>query len=107
MPRLPLVACRNVNQGEEERSREEAAQLTLKQKRFVSEYLIDLNASAAARRVGYADRSARVTDQRLLQNPAIVEAIASESIGTGDLPQSLKSTPKRCWPRLRRWGSRT
>lgn len=77
MPRLPLVACRNVNLGEEEEAVKKPAQLTPKQKRFVSEYLIDLNASAAARRVGYADRSARVTGQRLLQNPAIVEAIAS------------------------------
>lgn len=32
-----------------------AARLTDKQKRFVSEYLIDLNATAAAKRAGYKD----------------------------------------------------
>lgn len=32
-----------------------AARLTEKQKRFVSEYLVDLNATAAAKRAGYKD----------------------------------------------------
>ena len=32
--------------------------LTEKQKRFVQEYLVDLNATAAARRAGYSEKTA-------------------------------------------------
>ena len=34
------------------------AKLTDKQKRFVDEYLVDLNATAAAKRAGYSEKSA-------------------------------------------------
>ncbi len=44
--------------------------------RFVSEYAIDLNASAAAIRAGYAARWARHIGYRLLQDPGIAEALA-------------------------------
>jgi phage terminase small subunit len=50
-------------------------ELTAKQRRFVEEYLVDLNASAAARRAGY---SARRADQQGLENlrkPEIAAAI--------------------------------
>jgi phage terminase small subunit len=47
--------------------------LTPKQERFVQEYLIDLNASAAARRAGYREGSAAA---RLMKDAAIYEAIA-------------------------------
>ena len=33
------------------------AKLTEKQKRFVQEYLVDLNATAAAKRAGYSEKS--------------------------------------------------
>lgn len=52
--------------------------LTAKQQRFVDEYLVDLNASAAARRAGY---SARRSDQQGLENmrkPEIAAAIAEQ-----------------------------
>ena len=45
--------------------------LTPKALRFVSEYLQDLDATAAARRAGYAARSAKVTACRLLKDPAV------------------------------------
>ena len=39
-----------------------------RQKRFADEYIIDLNATQAAIRAGYADRSAYSQGQRLLKN---------------------------------------
>ena len=45
--------------------------LSPKQKLFVDEYLIDLNASAAARRAGYSPKWINANVQRTLQNTAI------------------------------------
>jgi len=45
--------------------------MTPKQKRFVEEYLVDLNAAAAARRAGYAKGSA----WRLMRHSAVAAAI--------------------------------
>ena len=50
--------------------------LNPRQKRFVAEYLIDLNASAAAIRAGYRARNARVYGWQLLQRPEIAAAVA-------------------------------
>jgi len=44
---------------------------TLKQLRFVDEYLVDLNATRAAVRAGYARNSAHVTGARLLRNAKV------------------------------------
>lgn len=44
---------------------------------FVDQYLVDLNATGAAVRAGYSERSARVTAQRLLADPRIQAAIAT------------------------------
>ena len=49
--------------------------LTAKQKAFVAEYLIDLNATAAATRAGYAEKTAYSQGQRLLKNVEIQTAI--------------------------------
>jgi len=49
--------------------------MTARQARFVQEYLLDLNASAAARRAGYAPRNANVTGPRLLSNASIAAAV--------------------------------
>ena len=49
--------------------------LTPKQARFVEEYLIDLNATAAAKRAGYSERTAYAQGQRLLKNVEIAAAI--------------------------------
>ncbi len=51
--------------------------MTPKQRRFVEEYLVDLNATAAAKRAGYAARSAKNHGYRLLQNPAVAAAVAN------------------------------
>ena len=47
-----------------------------KQETFAQEYLIDLNATKAAIRAGYATKSARSQGQRLLTNDDIAERIA-------------------------------
>lgn len=54
-----------------------AATLTPKQKRFVQEYLIDLNATQAAIRSGYSEKTAGSIGQENLTKPEIAEAIAA------------------------------
>jgi phage terminase small subunit len=49
--------------------------LTPKQQRFVDEYLIDLNATQAAIRCGYSERSAGQNAGRLMKNDEISHAI--------------------------------
>lgn len=54
------------------------ANLTEKQRRFVQEYLVDLNASAAARRAGYSVKTANEQGARLMSVPKIQAAICAE-----------------------------
>jgi phage terminase small subunit len=51
--------------------------LSPKQRRFVDEYLIDLNASAAALRAGYSPKSSRDIGQQLLAKTHVTTAIAA------------------------------
>ena len=51
-------------------------ELTPKQKRFVSEYLVDLNATQAAIRAGYSQKTANEQGARLLANASVRAAIA-------------------------------
>ena len=51
-------------------------ELSNKQLRFADEYLVDLNATQAAIRAGYSQRTARTTGSRLLRNPAVAHAVA-------------------------------
>ena len=53
------------------------AELTDKQRKFVSEYLVDLNATQAAIRAGFSQKTARAQGQRLLTNVYIANAIAA------------------------------
>ncbi len=50
--------------------------MTPRQRRFVEEYLVDLNATRAAKRAGYTVRSAKDHGYRLLKNPAVAAAVA-------------------------------
>ena len=50
--------------------------MTPKQARFVSEYLIDLNASAAARRAGYSTKTADRIGPELLGKTCVSKLIA-------------------------------
>ena len=52
------------------------AKLTEKQKRFVSEYLVDLNATQAAIRAGYSAKTAEVIGYENLRKPQIMAAVA-------------------------------
>ena len=49
--------------------------LTAKQRRFVQEYIVDLNATEAAKRAGYSERTAYSQGQRLLKNAEVQTAI--------------------------------
>lgn len=49
--------------------------MTPKQQRFVDEYLVDLNATQAAIRAGYSERTAYSQGQRLLKNVEVAVAL--------------------------------
>lgn len=51
------------------------ADLTPKQSRFVAEYLLDLNATQAAIRAGFSERTANQQGPRLLEHPGVQAAI--------------------------------
>ena len=51
--------------------------LTPKQARFVDEYLIDLNATQAATRAGYSEKTAEFQASRLLRNVKVQEAVSA------------------------------
>lgn len=62
--------------------------LSPKHARFVAEYLIDLNAAAAARRAGYAPLNSDVEGARLLVSAGVAQAIAegkARQMATADL----------------------
>ncbi len=52
-------------------------QLTPKQAAFCAEFMLDLNASAAARRAGYSAKSAEQQGSRLLSNAKVAARIAA------------------------------
>ena len=52
--------------------------LSPKEKLFVKEYLVDLNASAAYRRAGYVGKNANVNSSQILAKPSIQAAIQEE-----------------------------
>lgn len=49
--------------------------LTEKQKRFVAEYLVDLNATQAAIRAGYSEKTAEQMGYQLLQKTSVQKAV--------------------------------
>ena len=51
--------------------------LTDKQKRFVEDYLVDLNATQAAVRAGYSAKTAEQQAYQILQKTSVSEAIAA------------------------------
>ncbi|MBQ7345348.1 MAG: terminase small subunit [Oscillospiraceae bacterium] len=50
-------------------------ELSSRKRRFVEEYLVDLNATQAAVRAGYSAKSAEKHSYRLLKDPAVAEAV--------------------------------
>lgn len=53
--------------------------MTPKQQRFVDEYLIDLNATQAAIRAGYSEKTARQVGAENLSKPDIADAIEAQA----------------------------
>ncbi|MEW4462612.1 terminase small subunit [Roseibium algicola] len=58
--------------------------MTPKQAQFVHEYLIDLNATQAAIRCGYSEKTAKTQASRLLANAEIAEAVDAAKIARSD-----------------------
>jgi phage terminase small subunit len=58
--------------------------LTPKQERFVAEYLIDLNATQAAIRAGYSEKTAAAIGAENLRKPLIAAAIAKRQAKVAD-----------------------
>lgn len=56
---------------------EPTRKLTPKQQRFADEYLIDLDATAAAKRAGYSERTAAQIGYQLLQKTSVQSVIAA------------------------------
>lgn len=54
--------------------------LTAKQERFVQEYIIDLNATQAAIRAGYSEKTAGSVGNENLHKPEIAKAITAELV---------------------------
>lgn len=69
-----------------------SAPLTPMQKRFVREYLFDLNQTHAAIRAGYSIRTAKVTGAKLMNDPRIEDAVKEAQ---EDLADSTGITPER------------
>lgn len=80
------------------------ANLTAKQSLFVKEYLVDLNATQAAIRAGYSEKTAGVIGLENLGKPLISDAIKSNlderakkvDITAEYVLQTIKNTIERC-----------
>lgn len=73
--------------------------LNAKQARFVTEYLSDLNATQAAIRAGYSEKTANTIGPRLLVNVGIAQAIAQ---GKAKQLQTAELSAARVLEELRR-----
>jgi len=72
-----------------------------KQERFVAEYLIDLNATQAAIRAGYSEKTATEQGSRLLTNVKVQDAIAK---GQSKTAEKLEITKDRIVEELAKIG---
>ncbi len=52
--------------------------MTPKQQRFAEEYVVDHNATQAAIRAGYSERTAKQQGSRLLTNVDVIEAVRAK-----------------------------
>lgn len=75
--------------------------LNARQERFAREYLIDLNATQAAIRAGYAPKTAGTQGDRLRRNVAIAAFIDAHRVGNSD---KLKLTRERVIEEMARVG---
>jgi len=78
--------------------------LTPKQALFVKEYLVDLNATQAAKRAGYSEKTAQAIAAENLSKPVIAEAIKEQldkrmnkvEITAEYVLSTIKNTIERC-----------
>ncbi len=78
--------------------------LTAKQDRFVAEYLIDLNATQAAIRAGYSEKTAQMIGSENLSKPMIATAVAAAQAKRSERTEitqdyvlaSIMETMERC-----------
>ncbi|MGO7686260.1 terminase small subunit [Rhizobium ruizarguesonis] len=75
--------------------------LSAKQKRFVAEYLIDLNATQAAIRAGYSKKTATVQASRLLTNAKVQEELSKQQ---SKVAERLEITKERIVDELAKIG---
>ncbi len=79
--------------------------LTAKQQRFVEEYLVDLNATQAAIRAGYSEKTAQAIGSENLTKPLIAEAIAeARALKSEELSIAAKDVLKGLLLEARREG---
>jgi phage terminase small subunit len=101
MPELPSRprACASASL----KLRPRAIRMTPKQKRFIAEYSIDLNATRAAIRAGYSKRSAAQIGERLLRNVEISTAVqkANDKILT-KAELTAEEVIQRIWDNVKR-----
>jgi len=80
------------------------AKLTVKQELFVEAYLIEPNATEAAKKAGYSEKSAHSTGPRMLENDGVKEAIAKAQAERSERTEidmdyvltSLQTVAERC-----------
>ena len=78
--------------------------LTAKRKRFVDEYMIDLNATEAAKRAGFSERSAYAEGFRLLKNDEVNDLLEAKmrersektGISATYVLEGIRDTIERC-----------
>ncbi|WP_343711896.1 terminase small subunit [Inquilinus sp.] len=61
--------------------------LTPKERRFIDEYLVDLNGAQAAIRAGYSERRAKQTASELLDKPEVAAAIEAAQAARSERTQ--------------------
>ena len=81
-----------------------AKKLTPKQQRFIDEYLVDLNATQAAIRAGYSEKTAPEIGRQNLMKLDIKEAIAKRQQKRAErteiTPWSVSATHLKCHSRV-------
>ncbi len=90
-----MVAKSRRSRGDAKRARHKP-----QRDRFVAEYLIDMNATEAAKRCGYSPKTARQQGARLLSDPAIAAQIAAGQV------KLVEKAEVKAEDVIRRWDQR-
>ena len=74
--------------------------MTDKQELFIKEYLIDMNATAAAKRAGYSEKTAYSIGQENLNKPEIKQAIQEELENRKSALIATREQRQRLWTEI-------